>query len=158
MNAFISYSIGINEQYLLTLLAQKVSETGLTLVTSYNQSDWPDAETANEIKNSAVFIGLMTTSGSLGKRNRVYAEFKQANLLNRPAILLIEENIPTLWEGFYHNTIRFSRHNVGNAVEEVKGRIRTAQLQPPQTTNAAGWVLAGLGVLALLSLLSSDKK
>jgi hypothetical protein len=37
----------------------------------------------------------------MGKRNRVYAEFKQANLFNGPAILLIEENIPVLWEGLY---------------------------------------------------------
>jgi hypothetical protein len=37
MNAFISYSIHPNEQYLLTLLAQKLSERGLSFVTSYTQ-------------------------------------------------------------------------------------------------------------------------
>jgi hypothetical protein len=158
MNAFISYSIADNEQYILTLLAQRISETGLTLVTSYNQGDWPDPQATDEIRNSAVFIGLMTSSGRLAKRNRVYSEFKQANLFNRPAILLIEDNIPVLWEGIYHNTIRFNRRNIGQTVEEVNNRIRTSQLQPPPTANAAAWVLVGIGVLALLSLLSSDKK
>src|SRR5882762_5849874 len=102
MNAFISYSIHENEQYILTLLSQKVSEAGLTLVTSYDQSDQPNAQTANEIKNSALFIGLMTNSGTLGKRSRVYSEFKQANLFGRPAILLIEDTVEVgFWEDSY---------------------------------------------------------
>jgi len=158
MNAFISYSIAPNEQYILTLLSQKVSEIGLTLVTSYDQGDWPNTQATDEIKNAAVFIGLMTSSGRLGKRNRVYSEFKQANMFNRPVILLIEDNIPTLWEGHYPNTIRFNRLNVGQTVEEVNNRIRISQQEIPQAPNAAAWLLAGIGVLALLSLLSSDKK
>jgi hypothetical protein len=158
MNAFISYSISEDEQYILTLLSQKVAEAGLTLVTSYDQSQWPDAQTANEIKNSAVFIGLMTVSGSLGKRSRVYSEFKQANLFNRPAILLIEDTVPVgLWEDNYHNTIRFNRYYINQAIDEVKTRINTSQsLQPNQ--NAAAWILGGIAVIALLSLLSSDNK
>jgi hypothetical protein len=158
MNAFISYSINEDEQYILTLLSQKVAEAGLTLVTSYNQSDWPDPQTANEIKNSVLFIGLMTGSGSLSKRSRVYSEFKQANLFSRPAILLIEETVEVgLWEDSYHNTIRFNRFSINQAVEEVKRRISTSQTDQPNQ-NAAGWILGGIAVLALLSLLSSDKK
>lgn len=158
MNAFISYSIHENEQYILTLLAQKVSEAGLTLVTSYDQSDWPNAQTANEIKNSALFVGLMTSSGTLGKRSRVYSEFKQANLFGRPAILLIEDTVEVgLWEDSYHNTIRFNRFSINQAVDEVKRRISTSQTEQPNQ-NAAAWILGGLAVIALLSLLSSDKK
>lgn len=157
MNAFISYSIANSEQYILTLLSQKVSEIGLTLVASYDQGNWPNTQATDEIKNAAVFIGLMTSSGPLGKRNRVYAEFKQANLFSRPAILLIEDNIPVLWEGHYHNTIRFNRHNIGQTIQEVNNRIAISQQQTPEVPNAAAWILAGIGVLALLSLLSSDK-
>jgi hypothetical protein len=157
MNAFISYSIADDEQYILSLLSQKVAESGLTLVTSYNQSDWPDPQTANEIKNSALFIGLMTASGSMGRRSRVYSEFKQAHLFSRPAILLIEDTVPvSIWENSYHNTIRFNRYSVNEAIEEVKRRIGLSQTQP--SPNAAAWILGGLGVIALLSLLSSDKK
>lgn len=158
MNAFISYSISDNEEYILTLLSQKLAEAGLTLVTSYNQSDWPDPQTANEIKNSAVFIGLMTGSGSLGRRSRVYSEFKQAHMFSRPAILLIEDTVDVgLWENSYHDTIRFNRFSINNASEEVKRRIGTSQGGQPNQ-NAAAWLLGGLAVLALLSLLSSDKK
>src|SRR5262245_35278882 len=99
MNAFISYSISDDEQYILSLLSQKVAEAGLTLVTSYNQSDRTDAQASNDIKNSALFIGLMTASGSIGRRSRVYSEFKLAHLFNRPAILLIEDILPvSIWE------------------------------------------------------------
>lgn len=158
MNAFISYSINKQEQYILTLLSQKVAEAGLTLVASYNQSDWPDPQTANEIKNSALFIGLMTGSGSLRKRSRVYSEFQQANLFGRPAILLIEDTVDVgLWEDSYHNTIRFNRFSINQAVAEVKSRISTSQTDQANQT-AAGWILGGIAVLALLSLLSSDKK
>lgn len=158
MNAFISYSISENEQYILTLLAQKVAELGLTLVTSYNQSDWPDAQTANEIKNSSVFIGLMTASGSLGKRSRVHSEFKQANIFTRPAILLIEDSVPVLWEDSYHNTIRFNRLSIRQTIEEVNNRIRASQQQPPTNSNTTAWILGGLAVVALLSLLSSENR
>jgi hypothetical protein len=157
MNAFISYSISDEEQYILSLLSQKVAEAGLTLVTSYNQSDWPDPQAANDIKNSALFIGLMTASGSTHRRSRVYSEFKLAHLFNRPAILLIEDTVPvSIWENSYHNTIRFSRYSINEAIEEVKRRIRASQTQP--TPNAAAWILGGLTVIALLSLLSSDNK
>ena len=157
MNAFISYSISDDEQYILSLLSQKVAEAGLTLVTSYNQSDWPDPQTANDIKNSALFIGLMTASGSVGRRSRVYSEFKQAQLFSRPAILLIEDTVPvSIWENSYHNTIRFSRYSINEAIEEVKRRIGASQTQP--SPNAAAWILGGLAVIALLSLLSTDKK
>jgi hypothetical protein len=158
MNAFISYSISDEEQYILTLLSQKVEEAGLTLVASYNQSERPDPQTANEIKNSVVFIGLMTGSGSLGMRSRVYSEFQQANLFRRPAILLIEDTVPVgLWEDHYHNTIRFNRYYINQAIDEVKTRINISQ-SPQPSENAAAWILGGIAVIALLSLLSSENK
>jgi hypothetical protein len=157
MNAFISHSISENEQYILSLLAQKVAESGLSLVASYNQSDTPDFQTANEIKNSAVFIGLITSSGRTAKASRVYAEFKQAQLFNRPAILLIEDVVRVpLWVTTYQNTIRFSRYNIGQAIEAVNTRIKASN--NPQSSQAAAWILGGLAALALLSLLSSDNK
>ena len=157
-NAFISYSIAENERFILNLLAQRIAEAGLTLVTSYDQGDWPDPQSSDQIRNSSVFIGLMTKSGRLAKRKRVYADFKQAHLLSRPAILLIEQGIQTFWEQHYHNTIFFNRHNINQSIEEVKRRIHTSQAQPSQKPDAAAWLLAGVGILALLALLSSDKK
>lgn len=157
MNAFISYSIGNNEQYILNLLAQKVAETGLALVTSYNQSDLVSHQTSNDIKNSALFIGLITRLGRLGKTGRVYSEFKLANLFSRPAILLIEDNVEVApWINNYQNTIKFNRHYINHSIEEVKNRINNSSSQPSPST--AAWVLGGIAVLGLLALLSDKDK
>lgn len=157
MNVFVSYSIHENEQYILSLLAQKLASSGLTAVTSYDQGDYIDFQTINEIKNSVLFIGLITQAGGLPKIARVFAEFKQANLFQKPAILLIEEGVEVApWVGLYQNTIRFSRYNIDSTIDEVNRRIHAPAPQPNQ--NALAWILGGLGVLAILSLLSSDKK
>jgi len=158
MNAFISYSIGAHEQYILNLLAQKLGETGLTLVTSYNQSIWVDTQTSNDIKNSALFIGLITSAGPLARTGRVYSEFKLANLHNKPAIFLIEDTVEVApWVNMYENTVRFNRHYPYQAIEQVKQKIATSQTPQPNS-NAAAWILGGLGILALLSWLSEKEK
>lgn len=158
VNAFISYSIGENEQYILNLLAQKLGETGLTLVTSYNQSDSVDWQAMNDIKNSALFIGLITKSGQLAKTGRVYQEFKQANFYSKPAIFLIEDTVQVApWISNDQNTIKFNRHFTNQAIEEVKNKISTSHTPQPNT-NAAAWLLGGLGVLAILSWLSEKER
>ena len=158
MIAFISYSIGEDEQYILSLLAQKLKEQDFNLVTSYNQSDYIDPQAVNAIKNAALFIGLITESGRLPKAGRVYSEFEQANLYSKPAIFLIEDTVPVApWINNYQNTIRFNRYRISEAIEQVRNKIATSQsLQP--NSSAAAWILGGLGVLALLSWLSEDKK
>jgi len=158
MNVFISYSIDETEQYILTLLSQKVSETGFTLVTSYDQSDLVEFQAANEIRGAVLFIGLITSSGRSRKTARVYSEFQQANEYNKPAILLIEETVPVAFSINGHNTIWFNRHHIDQALDVVKDKITESQnagLQ--QNSNAAAWILGGLAVVAALSLLS-DKK
>lgn len=158
MNVFISYSIHADEQYILSLLAQKLAESGLASVASYDQGNYVDVQAINEIKNSTLFIGLITQAGGLTKLARVFAEFKQANFFQKPAILLIEEGVEVApWVGVYQNTIRFNRYNIADAIEEVKRRIYAAPTPQPNQ-NALAWILGGLGVLAILSLLGSDKK
>ena|SRR5687767_15048026 len=158
MNAFISYSMGENEQYILNLLAQKLGQTGFTLVTSYNQSTFDNFQAANDIRNSALFIGLITSTGPTSRTSRVYQEFKQANLHRKPSILLIEDTVGVdPWIGGYQNTVRFNRFYPDQAIEEVKNRIRSSQM-PEANSNAAAWVLGGLGVLALLSWLSEKQR
>ncbi len=153
MNAFISYSIGQDEQYLLNLLAQKVAENNLTLVTSYNQSNSIDLQATNDIKSSALFIGLITNSGDMSKMARVFSEFKQANLFGKAAILLIEDSVTVApWIYHYQNTIRFNRYNINEAIQEVKHKIENSDLQ--SNANTAAWLIGGVAVLALLALLS----
>jgi hypothetical protein len=157
MNAFISYSISENEQYILTLLAQKLGENGIILVTSYNQADSVDWQAMNDVKNSALFIGVVTKTGRPAKTRRVIQEFKQANLFNKPAVMLLEENVQVpFWVSGYENTIKFNRFFPHQAIDEVKRRISASQAQP--NSNATAWILGGIGILALLSWLSEKDK
>lgn len=158
MNAFISYSIGPREQYILNLLAQKMAERGLSLVTSHNQSNWVDTQTPNDIKNSALFIGLITEAGPIGRTGRVFSEFKLANMFSKPAIFLIEDTVTVApWVSMYENTIRFNRHYPEQAINQVHNKIASSQ-NAQTSSNAAAWILGGLGVLALLSWLSEKEK
>ena len=158
MNAFISYSIDANEQYILNLLAQKMAERGISLVTSNNQSNWVDTQTPNDIKNSTLFIGLITKAGPLGRTRRVYSEFQLAHMFSKPAIFLIEDTVSVApWVSLYENTIRFNRHYPEGAIDQVHSKMAASQ-NAQTNSNAAAWVLGGLGVLALLSWLSDQKK
>jgi hypothetical protein len=55
----------------------------------------------------------------------------------------------------YQNTIKFNRHNIGQAIQEVKNKIDNPQIQQ---SDAAAWILGGVAVLALLTLLSDKGK
>jgi hypothetical protein len=150
--------MGENEQYILNLLAQKLEQTGLTLMTSYSRSGLGDFQAENDIRNSALFIGLITSAGQISKTRGVYQEFKQANLQRKPAILLVEDTVDLdPWSEGHQNTVRFNRHFPDQAIEEVNNRIRSSQM-PEANSNAAAWVLGGLGVLALLSWLSEERR
>jgi hypothetical protein len=157
MNAFISYSIDDHEQYILSLLAQKLRENDIMLVTSYNQSDSIDWQIMSDIKNATFFIGLITKTGRPKKTERVLQEFQQAKQFNKPSIMLIEDTVHVNpWIINNENTIRFDRYFPHQAIEKVNQRIKASQAQA--NPNAAAWILGGIGILALLSWLSEQKK
>jgi hypothetical protein len=158
MNAYISYSIGPHEQYILNLLAQKMAEKGMSLVATYNETNRVDPRTPYDINDSAIFIGLVTKAGSTGRTRRVFSEFQIAHQYNKPAILLIEDTVSVLpWVSAYENTIRFNRYFPEQAINEVHNKINASK-NAQTSSDAAAWALGGLGVLALLSWLSEDKK
>lgn len=158
MKAFISYAIGYDEQYILNLLAGKLAGKGLSLVTGDSGFPLIGAQVQTEIQNSALFIGLITIAGAASRAHHVLAEFKQANLFNKPAVLLIEEGVLYgTWVPEYPNTIKFNRRNIDAAMQEVRKRIDNTKLQDSES-NAAAWLIGGIAVLALLAYLSDDKK
>lgn len=157
MTAFISYSLNESEKYVVTLLAQKLREKGFSLTSGFSQSaSFVDFQTESEIKNSSLFIGLITSSG---KNNfpKVYSELQKALSYNKPAILLVEDRVQ-LDSGIagFPNLIRFNRYYPGVAIEEVKNRIQTSKTT--QQDNSLAWILGGTAALALIAYLSSEKK
>jgi hypothetical protein len=158
MIAFISYSISDSEQYVLTLLAQKLREKGFSVTSNYKQSSqFPDFQTINAIKNADLFIGLVTNSGN--STVRVYNELQQAFLHNKPTIFLAEETVDLVPNiNNYPNTIKFNRYYPNLAIDEVNRRIHLSQTQPQQDNTLAWLIGGGIAAVALISLLSDKEK
>jgi hypothetical protein len=160
MIAFISYSINESEQYVLTLLAQKLREKGFSVISNYKQSSQIlDFQTMDAINNADLFIGLVTGSGKSSSTARVYKELAQAFSKNKPAIFLAENTVelnPQLAN--YQNTITFNRFYPNLAMEQVKHRIQFSQSQPQQDNTLAWLIGGGVAAIALIALLSSEKK
>jgi hypothetical protein len=151
MKAFISYSVNDNDQYLLTLLSSKLREKNFVVVTSQNfYSKVLDFNTQNEINDSHLFIGIITGQGV--ESPRVLQEWRYSQLRNIPTLLLIEDSV-SINQNFNGNYIRFNRFNPELAINEINKRM---SLQP--TNDAVAWILGGAALLAILALLSDDKK
>ncbi len=155
MQAFLSYSIAESEQYVLTLLANKLSERGFSITANYKETF--DSLAELQIKSSTLFIGVIARAGK--KIDRVSQEIQFAIRQKKPMILLIEENIKVAdWVENFPNTIKFNRKFPNRAIEEVNQRIQTSQRQQPQQDNTLAWILGGVAALFLISSLSSEKK
>jgi hypothetical protein len=157
MIAFISYSLNESEKYVLTLLAQKLQERGFSLTSGYGQSlGFVDFQTENEIKNSSLFIGVITSSGRYNS-TKVYLELQVAQKYNKPIILLVEDTVPLDFGiANFPNLIKFNRYYPHLALNEVKNRIQFSKSD--QQDNSLAWILGGAAALALIAYLSSEKK
>jgi hypothetical protein len=151
MKAFVSYSINDNDQYLLTLLSSKLREKNFVVVTSqnfYNRN--LDYSTQYEISNSHLFVGIITGRGI--EKDRVLKEWNYAISRNIPTLLLIEDTV-SVNPGFNGNYILFNRYYPQNAINEINRRM---QIQG--SNEALPWILGGAAILAILALISNDKK
>jgi hypothetical protein len=154
MQAFLSYSIAESDQYVLTLLAKKLRERGFSVVSNYKEVI--DSLSKLQIGDSTLFIGIIAKKGK--DLERVNQEIQFAIRKNKPMILLVEDNIKVAdWVENFPNTIKFNRFYPNLAIEEVNQRIQLSQ-QQPQQDNTLPWILGGVAALALISLLSSEKK
>jgi len=154
MRAFLSYSLNDAEQYVLSILANKLNEQGFIVSSNYNGRNFIDFERFNAINNANLFIGVITSTGQEG--NRVFKEWHAALQCKVPALLLLEDNVQLPPEYFNHpNIIGFNRYNPGPSIDAVKSKISPNTLAPAD--NVAAWVLGGFAILALISLLSDRK-
>lgn len=162
MIAFLGYSIADSEQYVLTLIAQKLQEQGFSLTSDYSNYYEFDAQlsfqTQNAIKNAGLFIGVVTRSGNTFLTQKVYKEMDFAIQNNKPTIFLLEDQVQTFpWVTNYPNTIRFNRAYPQQAIEEVNRKIQISK-NGIQKDNTLAWILGGAAALALIGLLSSEKR
>jgi hypothetical protein len=155
MTIFISYSLGIYEQYILNLLSKKLAERGHSLIT--NSYAGFDSQIQQQIQSAGLFLGLITLSGQQSKSAWVAHELSIAEGLGKPCLMLVQEGTPIqLSQKVLPNTIIFNPNNVDAAIQMVQEKSDQAQAQ--RTNTNAAWLLGGIAAIALLAYLSEEKK
>jgi len=155
MTIFISYSLGIYEQYILNLLSKKLAERGHSLITNTYQGF--DSQIQAQIQSAGLFLGLITVSGPPSKTSWVVHELNVAEGLGKPCLMLVQEGTRIqLSPKVLESTIIFNPNNIDAAIRMVQEKSDQAQAQ--QSANNAAWLLGGIAAIALLAYLSDDKK
>lgn len=157
MRAFISYSVNDKEQFILTLLSSKLRQQGFVLTSSQNfYQNVVDFTTMNQIKESHLFVGVITKQGI--ERKRVLSEWNLAQKEKVPNLLLIEDSID-IAKGFKGNFIRFNRKNPKSAIDLINSKMNQKPANTKKESDVLPWILGGAALLAIISLLASgDKK
>jgi hypothetical protein len=154
MRAFLSYSLNDAEQYVLSILANKLNEQGFIVSSNYNGRSFIDFERFNAINNANLFIGVITATSH--ETERVFQEWDTAIQRKVPALLLLEDTVLLRQDLVNHpNIIRFNRYKPQRSIDAVKSKITPNTSAPAD--NIAAWALGGLAILALISLLSDRK-
>jgi hypothetical protein len=162
MKAFISYSINDSEQYVLSLLSNKLRERGFSPVSNFYgrfATSVNETMAAMKIKESSLFIGVITSTGL--NHEKVIAEHNMAVSMNVPALLLIEDNIQPPLGFTNYNVIFFNRSNPHIAIERINKNIQNvgnlATSPQKNSNNAVAWLLGGLALIGLIDNLSSSR-
>ena len=159
MKAFISYSINDSEQYVLVLLSEKLREKGFSLISNHDHGTGRiDPFTAMRIGGSSLFIGVITANGL--NHGKVVGEHYMAVSKNIPALLLLEDTAQLSPDFMDSNVVVFNRQNPHEAIEHIHQNIRQVGKPVngrPSSNTAAAWILGGLVLAGLVSLLSSSK-
>jgi len=154
MKAFLSYSLADKDQYLITLLSNKLQEKNYFLQTGINIMDVNiDAYSQQHILTSQLFVGIVSTDGL--QRNRVLQEWNLAYTNKIPAVLLIEQGIQ-INGGDPSAYVRFNRMNPQSAIIQIQQRMSS----PARSTDqeGIGWLVAGAALLALLAIFAGGAK
>jgi hypothetical protein len=152
MKAFISYCLTEQEQYIATLLSYRLREQGFALILS-NNSDVVDVTTKYQIFSSELFVGLITLGSPQWRR--VMQEYDLAINNHTLAILLVEEGV-NIDPSFPGNYVVFNRHNLQQAIEEV--RIKMTPNQNLHRQQNLAWLLGGAAIVAFLALLDNNNR
>lgn len=153
MKAFISYSIGDEDQMVITLLSNRLRNQGFQILTSQNfYSRELDFTTKGQVNNSSIFFGVITAYGQ--EKARVLEEWNYSKSINIPNILLIED-IVNLNSDFKGNYLVFNRNNPQKAIDEITNKINNSESKGNKSIWP--WLIGGAALLGIINLLSKDE-
>lgn len=155
MNVFLSYSFNDNELYLITLLVDLFQKDGHTIETSDMFFGEPIANYSYKIKNSSMFLGIISHNGY--SKEIVLKEYRYAKKCKVPSVLLIEDSL--MVENSITNYISFNRNNPEKAINQLIGN--RPSIKRKRTDELENLLITGgivVGVAALISLLAGGNK
>jgi hypothetical protein len=152
MTAYVSYSLNRAEEYLASLLSQKLRERGFTFITGNNMTQTIDITNRNQIFQANLFVGLI--SGQSQQAQRVSDEYYIAINHGVPSILLVEDTVQ-INPQFNGNVIRYNRQNPNTAIQAINQQIAAAT---PNSNEGIGWILGGAALLAIALLIDKRGK
>ncbi len=154
MKAFISCSVSDKNEFLISLLAIRLSERNFFSSTSPNfNKNSLDFTTMNEINHSHLFIGIITDNGN--QVDKVLEEWKYAVSKNIPNLLLIEDTIK-IPANFKGNYILFNRNKPHFAIEKINKQISNSSAAT-NSVDTVSWILGGIALIGLLSYFSNKQ-
>ena len=153
MKTFLSYSINDTDQYILTLLSGSLRKMGSRITLSNDFNINVSQLTKVNIKNSHLFIGILTGNGK--EKERVYNEFMFAKESQIPSILIVENTV-AMSQNFNEEYILFDRSNPQPAITKLNRKVQSLQKNSNQDSNALAWILGGLAILAIIGMISDD--
>lgn len=154
MKAFISYSLNDQDNYILTLLSTELRNKGFVIRQSSDFHENMSALTKMNIKNSHLFIGLLSDNGA--EFERVQREYNLSEAKGIPCIYLIEDTLSLNSINSPH--ITFSRRNPELAINTLKNKLQELRSKSKDAnSNILVWMLGITAVLAVISLFSRDE-
>lgn len=157
MKAFLAYSLNDDEEYIITALAQLLSQQGFYVSNGSGKLlNEIDTITLQDINTSNLFIGIITVTGNYNER--VYQQWVHCQNRNIPAILFIEDRYTNLDPKLltYRNVLRFNRNNPESAIDKIRARQSTPANPQTDLQEIMPYVLGGVALIALIALLSRN--
>jgi len=161
MKAYIAYSLSEDEQYFVSILAIRFGKQNFFTDGSQfdYEGDTPGFRTRNKIKNSHLFLGILTKDGD--EFDFVYKEWLYALKVHIPAILLIEDELLTLNPQLkdHPNILVFNRSNPEATINQINQNIKeAASKQEGKPNDSLAWMIGGFALTPLVRLLSEQKQ
>lgn len=154
MKAFVSYSLNDKDELVMAILSSKLREKGFSINISHDfYSEKPNPLTQLMISEATLFVGVITQNST--QLNRVYQEWSYAQKRKIPSILLVEGNIQidsSIHLAIQNKYIAFDRQNPKASIERIDLLRKTA------TEEAVPWLLGGAALVAVIGLLSGNRR
>jgi hypothetical protein len=155
MRVFISYSLGLVDQHIASLLGQQAQTKGLIVDSTRHGTPWSVApkQDLNQALLAADVVIAIVSSGSPYVATAQH-ELQTAVSLNRPVIALVETGTASFIPIPNLPCVEFDRYDPGPALTKI-GQILEDH---KNKQNLGGWIVAGGLALLAVYLLSGEEQ